>query len=94
MPWNFFITPANYWELKLGTSSESVADSFGGNFSSLEVSNNTGMYFEKNMASLFRSNFRSTRTFGSRLGSLPSKRFILVQNCSSSNKQAFEFNVR
>ena len=47
MPWNFFITPANYWELKLGTSSESVADSFGGNFSSLEVSNNTGMYFEK-----------------------------------------------
>jgi equilibrative nucleoside transporter 1/2/3 len=30
MPWNFFITPANYWELKLGT-----------NFSSMDVSNNT-----------------------------------------------------
>ena len=46
------------------------------------------------MASLFRSNFRSIRTFGSRLSSLPSNRFILVQNCSSSNNQAFEFNVR
>ena len=47
MPWNFFITPANYWELKLGTSSESVADSIGANFSSLEITNNTGTYFEK-----------------------------------------------
>ena len=46
MPWNFFITPANYWELKLG-SSESVEDSIRANFSSFEISNNTGMYFEK-----------------------------------------------
>ena len=73
MPWNFFITPANYWELKLGTNSETVVDSIRANFSSMEISNNTGMCFEKNIASLSYSTFRSTRTFGSRLSSLPSK---------------------
>ena len=66
MPWNFFITPANYWELKLGTNSQSV-----GNFSINEVSNNTGMFL-KNLASLIRLKYRSTRTFGSRSSSVPS----------------------
>ena len=42
MPWNFFITPANYWELKLGTNSQSA-----GNFSSNEFSNTTGMFLKK-----------------------------------------------
>ena len=66
MPWNFFITPANYWELKLGTNSQSA-----GNFTRNEFSNTTGMFL-KSVASVIRFNYRSTRTFGSRLSFLPS----------------------
>ena len=73
MPWNFFITPANYWELKLGTNSQST-----GNFSSNELSNTTGMFL-KSVASAIRFNYRSTRTFGSRLSSVSSSQCILVQ---------------
>ena len=93
MPWNFFITPANYWELKLGTNSESVVDSIRANFSSMEISNNTGMCFEKKYREFVSFYLSVYQNIWVKIKFFAKLRFILVQNVPSLNKQAFEFNV-